>query len=82
MARKTIPLADLVDRTNAMLRDSLPELHEGRISLCVLLESILQDAGQYHGFQFINDDGSTDLGPDYIPPDDPRHSRRRYYGPR
>ncbi len=76
--RKTVNVDDLRDRVNNMLAAPASS-HEGRIALSVLLESVLHDTGRYRGFQFLLPNGAVDVGPEPIGPDDPRHSRRRYY---
>jgi hypothetical protein len=51
MARKTLTVTALRDKTNSMLaaEGSTPE---GRIALAVLLESVLFETGNYHGFNY------------------------------
>lgn len=50
--RKTLPISQLVERANEMLAapGSTPE---GREAICVMIESLLLDAGRYGGFRYL-----------------------------
>ncbi len=48
--RKTIVVSDIKDKANAMLADSDSDLIEGRQAVAILIESILMDTGNYHGY--------------------------------
>lgn len=76
--RKTIHIDDLKQRVNGML---LAEggTHDGRIALCVLLEGVLMDSGNYRGFQFVERDGSINPDSAHVRPGEDAHSRRHYY---
>ena len=63
--RKTITVEDFKAKANAMLLDSEADLVEGRKAVAILLESVLMDTGNYHGF--VQDQPVTD------------DSRRRYF---
>lgn len=59
--RKTITVDSLKSRVNHMLAESVPEVKEGRIALHVLLEGVLMDTGNYHGFRYTDgNNGETD----------------------
>ena len=62
--RKTIKVETLKAKVNAMLEKSDNDRVEGRQALAVLLETILMDTGNYHGY--TGPQGSDD-------------SRRRYF---
>jgi len=52
MARKTWPVADIKGRANNLLaRPGLSQ--DEKRAIFVFTEAILQDAGQYHGFNWI-----------------------------
>lgn len=71
MARKTVSLADLTKRVNHVLSATADDMTSDRIAVSVLLESVLMDAGNYHGFQFTDGEhGRLD------------DTRRAYYMPR
>jgi hypothetical protein len=88
MARKTIPVDRVREIANAMLADSIDDRAEGRTAIAVLLESILMETGNYHGFQNPGHPGPYDYDTDAT---DPRwrwidangvavdDSRRRYF---
>lgn len=52
MARKTVPVAAITARVNAMMAapgsGSAP-----RAALAVFLETVLMDTGNYHGFRYL-----------------------------
>lgn len=84
MARKTIDVnsvRNMVNKALAVNSESMivvPTEQTRREGLCSLLESILQDTGNYHGFgyqkeQWIGESCFRELAPDY---DD---TRRIYY---
>lgn len=75
MARKTIPVESVKAIANGMLANSRPELVESREAIAVMLERILFDTGNYHGYKYIT---VTVLSPrnDHGQADD---SRRYYY---
>lgn len=52
MARKTIKITELVEGINNVLKDAgIREEHKR--SLCIFLESLLHDTGNYKGFRYI-----------------------------
>lgn len=53
MARKTIAVLELKDKVNGMLKDSVPEMAQGREALCVLMDSVLHETGNYAGFNYL-----------------------------
>lgn len=83
MARKTIPVADLVDRVNTRLAtpdstlrlaDLTPE-QAFRLGMASLLDSVLHETGNYKGFGYqVSELVEGQLRPGY---DD---TRRRYTG--
>jgi hypothetical protein len=76
MARKTIPVADLVDKVNAMIAYSAEycpaSAQDDRYALGTLLESVLYDTGNYKGFRFLAD-------PDEVRAGNYDNSARKYY---
>ena len=76
MARKTIDVQRLKERANVMLANSADDMHEGRIAIALLLEWVLMDTGNYHGFRYLPGviDFTTD--PPSVIGDD---TRRNYY---
>jgi len=60
MARKTLKLADMVEQANTMLRDSKPEMRQGREALGVFITEMLMKAGAYKGFSYLRADDMTD----------------------
>jgi len=63
MARKTYPVADLTARVNkALATEAEGNTPEFRSALAGLLEGVLHDTGNYHGFQYIGEwqEGVTD----------------------
>ena len=52
MSRKTLPVTQIVERANEMLAapGSTPE---GREAICVMVESLLLEAGRYGGFRYL-----------------------------
>jgi hypothetical protein len=85
MARKTADVAGIRDAANTMLRDSddSDSAREGRIGISVLLERILHDTGNYHGFRYLPTDGRCYCG-DEVFAHEPQctgrdETRRAYY---
>lgn len=64
VARKTIQVEAVKKTVNDMLRNSIPELQEGRIGAYMVLERVLFDTGNYHGYRYIspNNDASNIAG--------------------
>ncbi len=60
-ARKTIKVQELKRLINDMIKGSVNEYKEGRIALAVLLETVLMDTGNYHGFRYLNPDDMKDV---------------------
>lgn len=80
-ARKTLPVTDLVDRGNRMLRSPRmtgDDKHDARLAVIHFMECILHDSGQYRGFHYFGIDRAEIAGLDT---DDPRSSQRAYYRP-
>jgi hypothetical protein len=66
--RKTFKVNDLTIQVNRMLANSAEDARDGRVALSVLLEKMLMDTGNYHGFRYTDgDQGRRD------------DSRRSYY---
>jgi hypothetical protein len=60
-ARKTVTVEAVKAAANAMLRDSIPAMTDGRVGIATLLERVLHDTGNYKGFRYIDGDhGNTD----------------------
>ena len=57
MVRKTISVEAVKENANRMLRDSDTTAKDGRIGIFSLLERILFDTGNYHGFRHIQVNG-------------------------
>lgn len=53
MARKTIRVADVADKINAMIAATADDMTRERQALAGALESILLDTGNYHGFRYL-----------------------------
>ena len=74
MARKTIEINEVKSIINGMLANSAADVAECRTAVSALLEHILMDTGNYHGFHYLdvkfNDDGTIADGDE---------TRRRYY---
>ena len=51
--RKTIDVEALKEHANKMLRDSVDEVTEGRISVAVFIEWVLMETGNYKGFRYL-----------------------------
>jgi hypothetical protein len=81
MSRKTVPVADLVDRANRMLAadGSTPE---GRAAIAVMVESVLLDTGNYRGFSYLPSEylPAEEQTPGHVLRDGMDHTRRYYYG--
>lgn len=75
-ARKTVPVEDVKTLANKMLANSADEVTQGREAIAVMLEHILMDTGNYHGFRYLPGvmDFSTD--PPSVVGDE---TRRAYY---
>jgi hypothetical protein len=56
-SRKTISVEAVKEIANGMLRDSIPEMKDGRIAVTVLIERVLMDTGNYHGYRYISPAG-------------------------
>ena len=70
MARKTVNVKQVVESANKILTDSPASSTDIRFGVIGLLEQVLFDSDQYHGFQFVDGNkGHTD------------DSRRVYYYP-
>ena len=72
MARKTIEVARLRDLVNTYNEQSSDLMVQERMAQNVLLEIVLGETGNYHGYQFLGVDYDQD------PPFIPDESRRRY----
>ena len=57
--RKTVEVAKVKAKINAMLAHP-PLERDSKVTLCCLLEDILMETGNYHGFGFANP--STEVG--------------------
>lgn len=53
MSRKTIAIEDLKTKINDTLLHSFDHDTSGRSALAALLSSVLHDAGQYKGFNYL-----------------------------
>ena len=61
--RKTVEVAKVKAKINAMLARPLNHVErDSKVTLCCLLEDILMETGNYHGFGFANP--STEVGDD------------------
>lgn len=74
MARKTIIVDDLRLQINAMLMG--PIKPACKAILCSLLENVLQDTGNYHGFGWPK---LTTAEAKAVTSSDPEYYTRRYY---
>ena len=54
MTRKTIAIEAVKTIANGQLADSIPEVKEWRIGTYLLLERVLFDTGNYHGYRHID----------------------------
>jgi hypothetical protein len=52
--RKTVDVDRVREIANKMLADSADKCIDGRKAVATLLESILMDTGNYHGFRYID----------------------------
>lgn len=60
-SRKTVTVEALKDRVNGMLLNSRDDMRAERSALAVLLESVLMETGNYHGFRYRDgNNGETD----------------------
>lgn len=58
MSRKTVPVTNVKDFVNFNIsRADLSD--EAKIPLCMLLESVLHETGNYKGFMYIRKDGES-----------------------
>lgn len=74
--RKTINVEHVKRIANDMLRDSVPEVTEGRQAVASMLERVLHDTGQYRGFQYLPGVVDHSVTPPAVVGDE---SRRVYY---
>jgi hypothetical protein len=58
-ARKTIDVATVRELANAMLANSVDDQTQGRTSIAVMLEHLLMDSGNYHGFRYVRRGGES-----------------------
>lgn len=56
MPRKTLKLADLVEKANQFLRESPEAERAGRIMLKTFVEGFMHDADNYNGFRYLGPD--------------------------
>lgn len=63
MPRKTVRIADLVIRTNTMLKNSTTTSNE-RMSVCLFLEDVLHENGVYAGYRYYD---ATEVPPGHAP---------------
>jgi len=83
-ARKTITVESLRDKVNFMIEATPDDMTRERQALAMVLESVLHDTGNYHGFQYRDIDHST-LSAEGYPTDSHGgrgfgdETRRRYY---
>ena len=89
MARKTYPIAELVQDANEAIRwATVNNVDEQRsaacLSICAMIERILHETGNYHGFQWIDETGNqmTTEQAQNIKIDDPCYYSRRFYLPK
>ena len=54
--RKTIEVEKVKSMVNHMLANSADDVTEGRIALAVLLERVLMETGNYHGYRHLRVD--------------------------
>jgi hypothetical protein len=52
-AKKTIPVAEIKEKANAMLESSIPEFVKERKAIATFVSSILHKTGNYRGFNFL-----------------------------
>ena len=75
-ARKTVKVADLVNRANHMLQWSADDLTRERQAIAVFVEGVLHDANGYAGYTYL----ATQWDPDAAAlRDGYDDTRRRYY---
>ena len=66
MSRKTVSVADVLERANfALARENLSQETKRGISL--VLESILHDSGNYSGFSYLEGVGKNEESRYYFP---------------
>jgi hypothetical protein len=78
MARKTINVATVKRLANTALADSRDKNVGERLGIASLLEQVLQETGNYNGFNYLESEFYTYAG-ERILKDDYDGSRRRYY---
>lgn len=54
MARKTVNVEFVKERTNTFLATSDDSMAEMRKGMAALLESVLHETNNYHGFQYLS----------------------------
>lgn len=52
--KKLIKIDDLKEHINTYLRHSAPQMKQARYALSELLENILNNTGNYRGFEYLN----------------------------
>jgi hypothetical protein len=62
--RKTISLNTLTAMANVMFKDSAPDYRAQREGVANLLSSALMEAGNYHGFRYLDE---TEVSSDSMP---------------
>lgn len=55
-SRKTIKVSELVDMVNGICKDSAPEFVDVRQGALNVLEAVLHNSGNYHGYRFLRYD--------------------------
>lgn len=75
MSRKTVAIEDLKAKINDSLLHSFDHDTSGRTALAALLSTILHDAGQYKGFNYLTPEmmkmsmNGTTIGIDFAKPE-------------
>ncbi len=75
MPRKTVDIEDLKAKINDQLLHTFDHDTSGRSALAALLSTILHDAGQYNGFNYLTPDmmasslNGTTIGIDHTKPE-------------
>lgn len=77
MTRKTIPVERVKELANGMLLNSQDEMTKEREGIYTLLEQVLMDTGNYHGFRYLP--GAYDLIESMPPVKELRDETRRQY---
>ena len=79
--RKTIAVAEIVDRANFMLQHSVDDYAAQRAGVAGLLETLLMETNSYRGFGYWSPSDRSRLAtPEEVAALDFDESRRRYYG--